>query len=279
MADLPDKCWEFAPNDESGIQFFTEGLFGLSEHAIMIDDGSGVNSATEELVLAFDAAGCDVVELGIPFSDPIADGPSVQRATERALAAGANVEGILRTVERIRRSSDVPLAFMTYYNPIFHYGVSEFCVAAKQAGVDGFIVPDLAIEEADELLPPAREQDISTVFLVAPTSTEERMDRIADLSRGFIYAVSLLGVTGARSEVSADLPSLMQRVRSRTDKPICVGFGISDAKQARAVAEISDGAIVGSAIVNTIEAHLGKPDLVSATQAFAQELNDGVKSV
>jgi tryptophan synthase alpha chain len=234
---------------------------------------------TEELVLAFDEAGCDVVELGIPFSDPIADGPSVQRATERALAAGVTVERILRTVERVRRSSDIPLSFMTYYNPIFHYGVDEFCVAAKQAGMDGLIVPDLAVEEADELIPSARAQDIATTFLVAPTSTEERMDRIADMSRGFIYAVSLLGVTGARNTVSPDLPGLMERVRARTDKPVCVGFGISNPEQARAVAEISDGSIVGSAIVNTIEAHVGQATLVSATQAFVGTLVDAVKSV
>ncbi len=234
---------------------------------------------TEELVLAFDEAGCDVVELGIPFSDPIADGPSVQRATERALTGGATVEGILRAVERIRRSSDIPIAFMPYYNLIYHYGVDEFCVAAKQAGADGFIVPDLAVEEADELLPSAREQDIATIFLVAPTSTEERMDRIADLSRGFIYAVSLLGVTGARNTVSADLPTLMERVRARTDKPTCVGFGISNPEQARAVAGISDGVIVGSAIVDTIEAHVGHRDLVPATQAFVGEMVEAVKSV
>lgn len=234
---------------------------------------------TAELVLAFDEAGCDIVELGIPFSDPIADGPSVQRATERALASGTTVEGILRTVEKIRAASDVPLAFMTYYNPIFYYGVSEFCVAAKQAGVDGVIVPDLAVEEADELLPPAREQGISTIFLVAPTSTEERMDRIAELSRGFIYAVSLMGVTGARSAMSEDLPPLMVRVRARTDKPVCGGFGINDPAHARAVAEISDGAIVGSAIVNTIEAHVGQGDLVPATQAFVRGFVDAVKSV
>ncbi len=241
--------------------------------------GDPTLDVTAELVLAFAEAGCDIVELGIPFSDPIADGPSVQRATERALASGTTVEGILRTVENIRAVSDVPLAFMTYYNPIFYYGVHEFCVAAKQAGVDGFIVPDLAVEEADELLPSAREQDIATIFLVAPTSTEERMHRIAELSRGFIYAVSLMGVTGARSVMSDDLRPLMTRMRACTDKPVCVGFGINDPAHARAVAEISDGVIVGSAIVNTIEAHVGQSKLVAATQAFVRELVDAVKAV
>ncbi len=235
---------------------------------------------TEELVLAFDAAGADVVELGVPFSDPIADGPSIQRSSERALETGAGLAGILECVERVRRTSDIPIVLMTYYNPAYRYGVREFCAAASAAGVDGLIVPDLPPEEADELLPPAREHGLATIFLVAPTSTPERMRLIAKTSTGFIYAVSLTGVTGARDVISEDLRPMLDRLRALTDKPICVGFGISGPEQAQDVARLADGAIVGSAIVNTVEAHLDRPErIVPATRDFVRNLVDAVKSV
>ena len=237
-------------------------------------------SVTEELVLAFDAAGADVVELGIPFSDPIADGPSIQRATERALAAGVTVDGIFRMVERIRRSSDIPIAFMTYYNPIFYFGVAEFCATCKQIGIDGLIVPDLTPEDADELIPAAREHDLAAIFMVAPTSTDDRMKMIAELSTGFIYGVSLTGVTGARDTISIDLTPMLDKLRGYTNKPVCVGFGVGNAQQARDVAARCDGVIVGSAIVNTIEANLKTPEkIVPATKAFVEELVAAVRSV
>ncbi|GIX07917.1 MAG: tryptophan synthase alpha chain [Candidatus Poribacteria bacterium] len=237
-------------------------------------------SATEELVLAAAEVGADVIELGIPFSDPIADGPSIQRATERALRAGTTVEGIFRTVERIRESSDVPLVLMTYFNPVAYRGVERFCQEARQAGADGLIVPDLPVEDAEELLEAARAQELATIFLVAPTTPNERIRRIADATRGFLYAVSLTGVTGARDAISPDLQPLLERVRRQTNKPVCVGFGISNPEQARRVAQLADGVIVGSAIVNTVEAHLSEPQrLVGATREFIRELLTAVRSV
>ena len=257
-------------------------LRASGSHALIpfISAGDPSLDITEELVLAFDAAGADVVELGVPFSDPIADGPSIQRSSERALNTGVGLQGILDCVERIRRSSDIPIALMTYYNPVYRYGVPGFCAAARAVGVDGLIVPDLPPEEADELLPSARRHDLATIFLVAPTSTPQRMRLIAEVSTGFIYAVWLTGVTGARDAISDDLRPMLGHLRALTDKPICVGFGISGPEQARAVARLADGAIVGSAIVNTIEAHLDQPErIVPAAQGFVRELVEAVKSV
>lgn len=241
--------------------------------------GDPTLSATEELTLALDEAGVDVIELGIPFSDPIADGPSIQRASERALAAGASLEKGLRMAEKLRPSMQSCAVVMSYYNPIYRYGVESFCEAAAQAGVDGVIVPDLPLEESGELYEASLSRGIALIFLTAPTSSAERARRIAQRSRGFVYAVSLLGVTGARDVVSEDLAPLMDTLRGATDKPLCVGFGVGNAEQARAVAQIADGVIVGSAIANVIEAHIGKPNLVEAAQAFAVELTRAVKSV
>jgi tryptophan synthase alpha chain len=242
--------------------------------------GDPTLDVTERLVLAFAAAGVDVVELGVPFSDPIADGPSIQRATERALRGGVALPAVLACVERIRRSSDIPIALMGYYNPFHRYGVEAFCKAAAQAGVDGLIVPDLPPEDAEELIPAARAQDIATVFLAAPTSTDARIRRIAEASTGFVYCVSLTGVTGARDAISQDLEPLLRRLRTVTAKPVCAGFGIGTAEQARAVAALADGVIVGSAVVNVIEAHVERPDrIVPAAEAFVRELVLAVRSV
>jgi tryptophan synthase alpha chain len=234
---------------------------------------------TEQLILAFDAAGADVVELGVPFSDPIADGPSTERAGLRALQGGTCLDGIFRAIERIRASSDVPIVLMGYYNPFYQYGLDALCQAVRQSGADGVIITDLPPEDADELIPPARTNGIATIFLIAPTSTPQRMRLVADVSTGFIYGVSLTGVTGTRNVVSQDLEPMLKRFRAITDKPVCVGFGISNPEQARTVAELADGVIVGSAIVNVIEQHLSEPGrLVTATGAFVRELVSAVKS-
>ncbi|MBM3215971.1 tryptophan synthase subunit alpha [Candidatus Poribacteria bacterium] len=237
-------------------------------------------SVTRELLAAFEDAGADMVELGVPFSDPIADGPSVERATGRALGAGTRLKAILGLVEDVRRTSELPIALMGYYNPFFRYGVERFCRDAASAGVDGLIIPDLPPEDADELIPPARENGIATVFLVAPTSTQERLATVAAAATGFIYLVSVTGVTGARETVSADVSPLVNRLREVTDKPVCVGFGISTPEQASSVAALADGVIVGSAIVNTIERYLDAPaEIVPRTQAFVRSLVEAVRSV
>ena len=236
-------------------------------------------SATEELALAFDEVGVDAIELGVPFSDPIADGPSIQRASERALASGANLERILRLTASVRPSLSACIALMSYYNPIYRYGVKAFCAASSEAGVDGLIVPDLPMEESEELHGAALESGVDLIYLTAPTGSPERARRIARLSRGFVYAVSLIGVTGARDSISADLKPMMETLRGATEKPVCVGFGVGTPDQARSVAEEADGVIVGSAIVNVIESRIGRPDLVSAAQRFAKELTEAVKSV
>ncbi|MFQ5854567.1 MAG: tryptophan synthase subunit alpha [Anaerolineae bacterium] len=205
---------------------------------------------TLELVPAVIEAGADLIELGIPFSDPLADGATIQKATHEALQQGTTVELCLQTVAELRRRGvETPLILMGYYNPIFQRGVTRFCEAAAQAGADGLIVPDLPPEEADELREACRDHELDLIFLLAPTSDDTRIRRVVELSSGFIYLVSLTGVTGARDHLPADLEAFVQRVRRMTHLPLAVGFGIGNPDEARRVARVADGVIVGSAIV------------------------------
>jgi len=235
--------------------------------------------ATISLVLKLESAGADIVELGVPFSDPIADGPSIQRSSLRALKSGTSLRSIMRAMEEIRTHTQVPIALMTYYNIIFKYGVAQFVRDAVTSGVDGVIVADLPPEEASELISAARENDFATIFLVAPTSTPERVKLISEVSRGFIYCVSLTGVTGARNQISDMLIPTLKRIKECTDKPVAVGFGVSTPEQAREVASMADGVIVGSAVVNVIEAYSDKPELLSAVEEFASSLAEAIKSI
>ncbi|HLW61194.1 MAG TPA: tryptophan synthase subunit alpha [bacterium] len=229
--------------------------------------------ATERLVAIMEAAGADAVELGIPFSDPIADGPINQRAGLRAMARGAGVRPAMDLVARLRERTQVPLAFMTYYNLILRHGLEAFCRDAAAAGLDGLIVADLPPEEGGELIAAARRQKMATIFLLAPTSTEARIRAVAAVSTGFVYCVSRTGVTGIRDELPAGVRELVLRIREQTQTPICVGFGISRPAQAHEVAAVADGVIVGSAIVKMIEEAPAKLDAVGT---FVRELKAAV---
>ena len=234
---------------------------------------------TDKLLLTLEAAGADLIELGVPFSDPIADGPTVQRASERALTHRISLEQILAIVADLRPQTEIPIALMSYYNPIFRMGEEAFCKAAHEVGVDGLIVPDLPPEQAQSLLEIAPRYNLATIFMVAPTSPPERMQLIASVSTGFIYCVSLTGVTGARAMLSDEIAPTIAELRKHTDKPISVGFGVSTPDQAEQVAAIADGVIVGSAIVNVIEAHSNdEAKLLNAVKEFASELAAGVKA-
>ncbi len=234
---------------------------------------------TEKLLLSLEEAGADIVELGVPFSDPIADGPTIQRASERALKHHISLEQILAIVADLRTRTEIPIALMSYYNPILQMGEEAFCKAACQVGVDGLIVPDLPPEQAQSLLEIAPQYNLATIFLVAPTSPPERMKLIASVSTGFIYCVSLTGVTGARAMLSNEIAPTIAELRKHTDKPIGVGFGVSTSEQAGQVAAIADGVIVGSAIVNVIEKHSNdEAKLLTAVKKFASELAEGVKA-
>jgi tryptophan synthase alpha chain len=196
------------------------------------------------------AAGADLLELGIPFSDPLADGPTIQAATQKSLENGTTVKDCLAMTAELRRQGvDTPALYMGYINPILAYGLDQFIADAATAGVDGLIVPDLPPEEAAELEAACAEHDLALVYLLAPTSTQERIKLVAEKSQGFIYLVSLTGVTGARTELPPDLAEFVARVRAQTDKPLAIGFGIGQGDQARAVGQLVDGVIVGSALV------------------------------
>lgn len=213
---------------------------------------------TREIALAAVAAGADVIELGVPFSDPVADGPVIQRASERALRNGTSLADVLKLSADIRRHSDAGLIVFSYLNPIMRMGVKEFATEASKAGVDGALVTDLPVEEAGEYLREMRNRKLATVFLAAPTSTDERLKRIAEASSGFIYAVSRTGVTGARQDLPEDAQKLVQRLRSVTELPIAVGFGISSSGQFASVGKFADAAVIGSKIVETVERNPGK---------------------
>ena len=241
--------------------------------------GDPTPELTAKLLLTLETAGADLIELGVPFSDPIADGPTVQRASERALAHSISLQQILEIVENLRPQTEIPIALMSYYNPIFRMGEEAFCKAAQAAGVDGLIVPDLPPEQAQPLLEAAPKYNLATIFLVAPTSPPERMQLIASVSTGFIYCVSVTGVTGARATLSDEIAPMITELRKHTNKPISVGFGVSTSEQAKQVADIADGVIVGSAIINVIEEHMDdETKLLTAVKQFASDLAAGVKA-
>jgi tryptophan synthase alpha chain len=227
---------------------------------------------TSRLVLAAVERGADIVELGIPFSDPLADGPVIQRAAHRALAAGATLPRVLELARDLRVETEVPLVFLTYYNSVLAFGLKAFCATAAEAGVDGVIVADLPPEEAGPLAAEARSRGLDLIHLVAPTSPPARMRMIARASTGFVYMVALTGVTGARTEVPPDLVDHLRALRRVTDKPICVGFGIGTAEQAAAVGRLADGVIVGSAVVRLVERHAGSPGLLVEVGRFIASL-------
>jgi tryptophan synthase alpha chain len=210
---------------------------------------------TEEFVAAMAGAGCDLIEIGVPFSDPVAEGPVIQAANLRALASGATLGGLIALVAGMRaRGIRVPLVFLTYLNPVYRYGYEEFFAAAAAAGLDGVIIPDLPFEEHGELKPIALKHGVDVISLISPTS-DERAGAIASQATGYVYLVSSMGVTGMRSEISTDLAPIVGRVKAVTDVPVAVGFGIHDPEQASEMAKAADGVIVGSAIVKIIEEH------------------------
>ncbi|RMF93314.1 MAG: tryptophan synthase subunit alpha [Nitrospinota bacterium] len=212
---------------------------------------------TAALLLELEKRGADLIELGVPFSDPIADGPIIQRAAQRALGRGTSLTTVLDLVSQLRSKTGVPLILLTYYNPVFRYGEERFVQDALQAGVDGVIIPDLPPEEGRSLLQRTAETDLDLVCLLAPTSPPERIALIARVSQGFIYYVSRTGITGIRERLAEDLRTMLTRIRAVTDKPVAVGFGISNPAQAQVVASFADGVIVGSALIKVIEEHLG----------------------
>jgi len=208
-----------------------------------------------EILKALDRAGADVLEVGVPFSDPLADGPVIQRASERGLRAGATLRKILERLPRWREAVKAPVILFTYYNPVLQYGLENFARATAQAGADGALVVDLTPEEAEAYVSAMRAHKLDTVFLASPTSTDERLERVAKLSSGFLYLISRTGVTGERSEISSTLRPLVERSRRFTSLPLAVGFGLSTPAQVREVQALADAAVVGSALVRAIEDH------------------------
>ncbi len=232
---------------------------------------------TRRLVVEAERRGADLLELGVPFSDPLADGPVIQRAGTRALAAGTTLARVLELVATLRAEVRLPIVLFTYYNPVLAFGLKSFARTAVDAGADGVIVPDLPYEEADPLRAEAEPAGLDMIQMVAPTSTPARAKTLARVSRGFIYVVSLMGVTGERRALPADLEGQVRTVRLVTTKPVCVGFGVSTPEQAGAVGRLADGVIVGSAIVRTIEQHAGAAGLVKHVGDFIAALKQPLR--
>jgi tryptophan synthase alpha chain len=228
---------------------------------------------TEEAVPLLAKNGCDIVEIGIPFSDPLADGTTIQKASFAALHNGITPATCLDMAKKIRTKTDIPLVFMSYYNPIYACGLQKFVIDCKAAGVNGLIIPNLPPEEGESLETITRQADLDLIYLVAPTSTEQRIEKIAARSRGFIYMVSVAGVTGARNTLPVDLGEFVARVKTHTHLPLCVGFGISAPEQARKVAGFADGVIIGSRIVQILEGPDWKTELVSFAQQVRRALD------
>jgi len=231
-------------------------------------------ATTPDIILAAINAGADVIELGVPFSDPVADGPVIQRASERALHQGTTIRQVLGLAKEIRRKSQAGMILFTYLNPVLRMGLSNFAAAAKDAGLDGALITDLPVEEAAPYLREMRAKDLATIFLAAPTSTDARLKHIAEASTGFVYAVSRTGVTGARKQLTDDAQKLVRRLRKFTRLPVAVGFGISTPEQFAEVGNFADGVVVGSAIVEAVERNPGK-EAESVAQFIRQLVASG----
>jgi len=222
-------------------------------------------ATTREIVMAAIRAGADIIELGVPFSDPVADGPVIQRASERALKNGTSLGDVLALAAEVRKQSDAGLVIFSYFNPVLRFGLQRFCERAKQAGVDGALITDLTVEEAGEYRRLMQAYELETIFLAAPTSPDQRLKNIVGACQGFVYAVSRTGVTGTRDQLANDAASLVKRIRKFTKLPIAVGFGISNHDHFRQVGDFADAAAVGSAIVQAVEQNPGREaDAVAA---------------
>src|ERR1700680_2827368 len=236
-------------------------------------------ATTRDIVLAAIDAGANVVELGVPFSDPVADGPVIQRASERALQQGVTLVDVMKLAAEVRQNAQsTGLIIFSYLNPILRMGLEKFCKVARHAGIDGALLTDLPVEEAGQYLREMRQTDLATIFLAAPTSTDQRLKRVAEASTGFVYAVSRNGVNGARQQLAGDAKTLVRRLRKYTKLPVAVGFGVSTAEQFAEVGEFADAAVVGSAIVETIERNRGREaaavgDFVGKLSAVSSQLS------
>src|SRR5579859_2243183 len=231
-------------------------------------------ATTREIILAACRAGADVIELGVPFSDPVADGPVIQRASERALRQGTSLEQVLKLAREVRQQTDAGLIIFSYLNPVLRYGLEKFCADAAKAGVDGALIIDLTVEEAGEYRKHMAAHELDTIFLAAPTSTDKRLKAIAGACRGFVYAVSRTGITGTQRQLADDAQQLVKRIRKFTKLPIAVGFGISSAEQFAQVGRFADAAAVGSAIVQTIEQNPKRE--AQAVAELISKMKDGI---
>ena len=209
--------------------------------------------ATRGFIMDLEESGADIIELGVPFSDPLADGPTIQRAAERSLESGTTLKKVIALVKEVRQHSEIPLILMTYYNPVFKFGIESFIKQAVSAGVDGVIIPDLIPDEADDFTSAAKRHKLDTIFLLAPTSTRERINKVVKASTGFIYFVSITGITGSKLSVGKSMTGTLNSIKRATKKPVAVGFGISNPQEASTVAKLADGVIIGSAIVKLID--------------------------
>jgi tryptophan synthase alpha chain len=252
---------------------------GKKGFVVYIGAGDPDLDATRQLALAFDKAGVDVLELGVPFSDPLADGPVNQLAAQRGLESGTTPPKLLKTIAAIRRQSQIPIVLYIYFNLIHRVGVKEFIAAAAKAGVDGLLVLDLPPEESGNYETLMKQAGLCHIYLVAPTTPEDRMELIVKRGSGFIYYISREGVTGMQTSVAANLASQVAKIRAHTDLPVVVGFGISNPAQAREVASAADGCVVGSAVVNQIARHGKSKTLVKQVGTFVKSLADAVKSI
>ncbi len=244
-----------------------------------ITAGDPTLSKTAEILQTLAQAGADVIELGIPFSEPVGDGPVIQEATLRALQQGTTPEGVIALVKQIRASGcDVPILLFSYFNPILAMGFDTFAAKAKEAGADGVLCVDLPVEEADAYREALTSAGLATVFLVSPTTRPERMRRILEACSGFVYCVSRLGVTGERTTLPEDLHRLVRDVRSMTQKPVAIGFGIAKPEQATEVARIADGVVVGSALVRFVAAHASEPGFLDTLHTYAHAFKQAVRA-
>jgi tryptophan synthase alpha chain len=250
-------------------------VFARANHTVLIPYitvGYPSVETTLKAVPLLASSGCDIIELGIPFSDPLADGATIQRASYEALRQGVTPKVCFEVAQELRRQVEIPLVFMTYYNPVLKFGLEQFCSNCAEVGIDGLIIPDLPPEEGQELEQSTRSHGLDLIYLLSPASTGERIRLVASKSSGFIYLVSLTGVTGARDKLPEKLEGFVARVREKTEKPLCVGFGVSNPEQARRIARVADGVIVGSRIIQLLDEDKSLKNVCSFVKSLSAAL-------